>query len=436
MELTNISENQKLIMNVDLKDNFPGVNEDNSCIIIGIEKEKIYYIKITSYILTNKYNNILVDNNKKDQNYNISDDNNEVKNSLYSCKNGICTEIKLPSDGFYLKSNNQKSNELILCENNNCIFMNTEINEGFYISGNKSKPLIQCILNENLEQEEESNILCFDRDYKQGWYLNADPNTNFEKPMIFCDIEKGCQVTSVEYPGWYINNGINSIYNTPKLSNSDVYPIIKCSTKYSCEIYPYQLGNECQKNGEIINPDGSNNSFKFCKSKQEMISIEKLNNEEYILINIENRNDIPGSTSGNNIIRVSKTEAVVLIDDEKLDNKRNYYIDEEMYSCTNKCEKVVQKGILLYDELTKNIFESNNCNNNSCQWKKYDKEGYVFIDDNDQLITNTENKSVAKLYKCKINNKNMICFNMKNENTGKFPNGYYYNNEILDSEQK
>eukprot|EP00833_Pecoramyces_ruminatium_P015041 jgi/Orpsp1_1/1189073/evm.model.d7180000069263.1 len=270
-------------MNVDLKDNFPGVNEDNSCIIIGIEKEKIYYIKITSYILTNKYNNILVDNNKKDQNYNISDDNNEVKNSLYSCKNGICTEIKLPSDGFYLKSNDQKSNELILCENNNCIFMNTEINEGFYISGNKSKPLIQCILNENLEQEEESNILCFDRDYKQGWYLNADPNTNFEKPMIFCDIEKGCQVSSVEYPGWYINNGINSIYNTPKLSNSDVYPIIKCSTKYSCEIYQYQLGNECQKNGEIINPDGSNNSFKFCKSKQEMISIEKLNNEEYIL---------------------------------------------------------------------------------------------------------------------------------------------------------
>eukprot|EP00833_Pecoramyces_ruminatium_P016870 jgi/Orpsp1_1/1190902/evm.model.d7180000082015.1 len=29
-----------------------------------------------------------------------------------------------------------------------------------------------------------------------------------------------------------------------------------------------------------------------------------------------------------------------------------------------------------------------------------------------------------------------MCFNMKNENTGKFPNGYYYNNEILDSEQK
>eukprot|EP00833_Pecoramyces_ruminatium_P005725 jgi/Orpsp1_1/1179757/evm.model.c7180000070664.1 len=256
MELTNISENQKLIMNVDLKDNFPGVNEDNSCIIIGIEKEKIYYIKITSYILTNKYNNILVDNNKKDQNYNTSDDNNEVKNSLYSCKNGICTEIKLPSDGFYLKSNDQKSNELILCENNNCIFMNigdgiTELpvrnmfneEEGYY--WNKADKEGNGII---LQIFKESNDIEF------GESLNNSTLTKFKFLINKClntknnvcittqkkqIIQKGssCVVLEGTNNGLYfatgnISNTSNDI-NCMKYENSTLYEYISNSIQFA-----------------------------------------------------------------------------------------------------------------------------------------------------------------------------------------------------------
>jgi len=97
------------------------------------------------------------------------------------------------------------------------------------------------------------------------------------------------------------------------------------------------------------------------------------------------------------------------------------------------CKVIIIENVIIYDEMSKKLFISSNCNASTCHWTYYNKEGYVFIDSNDSLVTNLENQSVEQLYKCKKNNDNsIICYDMRNEKTGKIPDGYYYNNNDIE----
>ena len=217
---------------------------------------------------------------------------------------------------------------------------------------------------------------------------------------------------------------------------TQLYPLIQCSSRTSCKLYKEKIENKCQKNGDIIYSSNTNNKiFKVCKSETETINFNKLDDTKYQIINIKDTNDIPGAMEGYNIIRITKTEAVALLSNENSTEKKNYYINGAMYSCDNNCKVIIKENIIIFEELTKNLLMSYNCKSTSCEWKIYNKEGYVFIDNNDQLITDEENKNVDKLYKCKEKNgtNNIICYNMKSEKDGKIPSGYYYNNEIRDS---
>ena len=111
-------------------------------------------------------------------------------------------------------------------------------------------------------EDENLSVQCFYKDYKEGWYLNADENSNLEQPIIYCSAEKGCQVQSVEYPGWYINNEIYKIYNYGEWSNATVYPLIQCLSPNSCSFYKNEIGNKCGKNGNVIYT-GDENEFSF-----------------------------------------------------------------------------------------------------------------------------------------------------------------------------
>jgi len=425
IDINSIDHEFKLIMKVEFTDNFPGVKKNNTNILVNLNHEKVHYLNLYSYLISHNNNTIIEDS--------------MTKGKLCKCNNGECDSIELPKDGFYIHSKDKDlSNELIYCKEDSCI-LNEKVNEGFYVSGDDMKPLIQCVLpgkliNGIFYNEKESSIVCFNRDYKEGWYLNADENTNLEQPMILCRMEKGCRVTSIEYPGWYINNEIDEIYNYGELSNTTIYPLIKCISSTSCELYKKSLGNKCSKNGDIIYSDKRNNIFKLCKNRIESININDINGEDYEIINIDNSNVIPGASSGDTVIRITNFDITTLKDDDNTIEKKYYFKDKVMYSCTTSCKKFITENKIIYEELNKILFMSSHCNDNSCQWNYYNKEGYVFIDDKDQLITDVENKSIDKLYRCRKNSSdNLICYNMKNKETGKIPSGFYFSNEIVDS---
>ena len=431
IDINSVDPEQKLILNIDIKDEFPGVKKDNENILVSLNNEKIEYLsETTSYFATFNNNTIIED---------------DSKGNLQKCNYGICNRIELPENGFYIKINDKGlSNELIDCKESIC-FVYRKVNEGFYKSGNLNKPIIQCILPGKFENgvfKTESEIVCYERDYREGWYLNADENTNFENPMILCSTENGCQITNVEYPGWYVNNAIDDIYSYETLSDATIYPIIQCSSITGCGLYKEPLGNECRKSGDVIYSDNYGKIFKVCKSESQPISFNNLSDTEYHLISIRNKNDIPGASVGENIIRITKTEAVVLINKKNGSViEKNYYRDGAMYSCGESCKKWVEDNVILFEEITQNLLISTNCktkNGITCEWNIFNKEGYVFIDSKNQLITDTENQTVNKLYKCKYKNSksDLICYNMKNENTGLFPTGFYYNNEIKNSKHE
>jgi len=427
LDIFSINHEQKLIMNVDYVDSFPGVKDNNTNIIVSLDDEKVNYMNMTSYLITYNNNNTVIEDNTNE-------------GILHQCNSGICHTVELPNDGFYIYSYDENlSSQLIYCENDSCGIIKN-INEGFYVSGDDSKPIIQYIypgklINEIFYNDEEISVLCYDRDYKEGWYLNADENKNLIQPMIKCSKEKGCQETSVEYPGWYINNGFDAIYDYGNLSNSIVYPLIKCTSITSCTYYKDSIGYKCTKNGDIIySSDKNNNSFSLCKNNDETVKFNTINDINYQIINIIHDNDIPGVTEGDNIIRITKYEVVSLVNSENTVDRKYYYKNGNIYSCTINCNKIVNENVIVYDELTKKLLMSSRCKDEICEWKQYDREGYVFIDNDNHLITDTENKSIDKLYRCKNNySNNLICYSMKDNETGKFPTGYYYNNEILDS---
>ena len=411
IDISNINHKQNSIMNVEFIDDFPGLKKNNTNILVNLDNEKILYTNLTTYLITYNNNNTIIEDDI-------------TKGKLHECNSGICNSIDFPNDGFY----KYYDNGLIYCKDYLCI-INKNVNEGFYLSGNDSKPLIQCIL-----PNKESSIFCTEKDYIEGWYLNADYNNNKSKPMILCNMEKGCQEKSVEYPGWYLNNAINKIYDYGELTNSKIYPIIQCTSKTSCEIYKEDIENACKKNGDIIySGDKNKNIFKICKNNIKTIDFNTLNEVEYQIINIKNYNDIPGTVPGDCIVRITNFEITALSNYENTE-KKYYFRESNLYLCSIYCEKVIKEKIIIFEEITKNLISSSYCNNNYCEWQFYSKEGYVFIDKDDHLITN-ENQIVDKLFKCKKNNNNnLICYDMKNKDTGIIPNGFYYNNEIRDSD--
>jgi len=428
IDINSVDPEQKLILNVDIKEEFPGVKENNKNIIVNFNNERIEYSSETTTCLLTYNNDTVIED--------VSTSNLQKRNL------GICSRIKLPEDGFYIKINdNELHDELIKCKENMCI-INKNFKEGFYKSGNRNKPIIQCILPGKLEEvfKTESGVLCYKRDYREGWYLNADESTNIENPMILRSMENGCQITKVEYPGWYVNNAMDDIYSYGNLSDVTIYPIIQCTSITRCSLYKEPLGNECKNNGDVTYFGNNSKIFKVCKSETLLVNFNKLDDTEYHLINIRNQNDIPGASIGDNIIGITKTETVVLITKKNGSViKKNYYQNRAMYSCGENCIKWIEDKMILFEELTQNLLISNNCKeldgDTICEWNIFNKEGYVFIDSKNHLITDKDNQTVDKLYKCKYKNgkTDLKCYNMKNESTGLFPTGYFCNNEIRNS---
>ena len=414
------SDTQKMVMEVSLASEFPGLKNNKTTILVGMDNESIYNIKLDSFV-------VAYDNGKLYT--------NEGDGILYSCVSGVCTPKYIAEDGWYIK-NDEKNQpvELIYCYSNRCV-VKTNVKQGFYKSANKSKPIIQCILPGKLIDgsfipDEDSTSICFEKDYKEGWYLNADDNTNTFKPLINCNKETGCSESSAALSGWYMNNAyLNNIYSYGSYSNATIYPLIECTSSTSCEYYEDNIGKSCTKSGEVIMP--SANTFKLCKTATTNIDFNKSSSTNYQILTINSSVDFPGSSSGDIIVKVTKNEAVQVIND----SDSYYYKDSNLYNCINTCTKVTEEGITVYEKLTQNLMTSSNCKDSTCNWSANTKEGNMFIDDKNKLVVSTTQEP-NKLYRCKKDGRYIICYDMKiiNDNVS-YPIGYYYNNDIKNEKQ-
>ncbi|KAL6632781.1 scaffoldin [Neocallimastix sp. 'constans'] len=409
---------QKIIVNVSNMNEFPGLTANDSNIVVKLDKESVRNMKTNSYVVT--YNNSTLISKV------------DVSGTLYKCISGICEKNIIPNDGWYIKSNdNDIPNELIKCSNKLC-HIRTEIAEGFYESANISKPIIQCVLpgkeiDGSFVQDENSSILCYEKDYIEGWYMNADVSTSNEYPLINCSKELGCNISIANSNGWYSNNAYNNIYSYATVSNATVYPYIQCVTSTSCEIYKEEFNSKCEKGGQVI---VNNKNYKICKDGSNSIDFSA-SNGSYQVLSVTSGTDFPGASTGFIVVKISKTEAVQLVSDED----KYYYKDSTVYKCSSTvCEKVITEGITILEELTRSLMTSGSCTEENCNWAVNNKEGNFFTDSSNKLVISLE-QIPNSLFRCKKNDINkLICYDMK-EGHDSYPEGYYYNNEIKNNKK-
>eukprot|EP00833_Pecoramyces_ruminatium_P016047 jgi/Orpsp1_1/1190079/evm.model.d7180000076473.1 len=407
-------------MNVSNMNEFPGLNSNNNNIVVSVNNESVRNMKVDSYVVSYT-NNTLVSKS-------------DINGILYKCTAGNCEKNIIPDDGWYIKSDDKGfPSELIKCSNRNC-FISTSVSEGFYVSANINKPVIQCILpGKEIEgtfvQDENNGISCYEKDYVEGWYINADISTNSDYPLIKCNKELGCSISSAVYNGWYANNGFNSNYSYGAASNATVYPYIQCISSNSCYIYKDKINTKCEKGGQIIL---STNNYKICKDNANSNPIDfSKATENYQILTVTSSSDFPGASTGFIIVKITKTEAVQLTSEDE----RYYYKDSAIYKCsTASCEKIIGDGITVLEVLTKSLMTSGSCSAESCNWSVNNKEGNFFIDSSNKLVTSLE-QTPQKLYRCKKNDSNkLVCYDMK-ENRSDYPEGYFYNNEIKNAKK-
>jgi len=129
IDINSIDPEQKLILNVSTKNEFPGVKENNDNILVLLNNEKIEYLTSTTTYPVTFNNNTVIEN--------------DSTGNLQKCNSGVCSRIELLEDGFYIKINDKGlANEFIKYEENICS-VNKKVKKGFYKSGSRNKPIIQ-----------------------------------------------------------------------------------------------------------------------------------------------------------------------------------------------------------------------------------------------------------------------------------------------------
>jgi len=429
VDIDNVSKDYLVMMNVSYYNEFPSVKVNNTNIITNINPYNITLTKMESYVVVDSSN----------QNVIVRSSNEETSGSglLYKCvSTGSCTKVELPNDNWYLKhGSNTVANELIKCVNGVC-YINYIAEKGFYISNNIQMPLIQCIqpgveLDGEIEIVEGVNDkrVCIERKYNEGWYLNADKGSagsSDSTAMIKCDAEFGCVETKITENGWYINSGYN--FDNDKLSNSTIYPVIKCTSGNDCELYKTEIKKSCAKGGDLINVSGS--TYKLCKNEKDSVDFTKVNGEVYQILTVSNYDDFPEATNGNVLVKVTKDRIVQV-------KGNGYYLkDKIMYLCSEGICEIINdsdsNGITVLENLTNTLYTSS-CSNNSCSWTLYNAQGYVFISDKDgkEIIFNYKDyiedenplNNIKKVYYCRKNESNTLSCNEIDESG----NGYMYN---------
>lgn len=381
---------EEVMMNVSKSNEFPGVKADNTNIMVKLNKSEITLIK--------KQSNVVVDEGNGNRILSVKA-NGEAsdKGALYTCESsGSCSKIQYTKDNWYLYNDDTTTaNQLIYCYKRECSIHNPV--EGFYISSNVDMPIIQCIqpgtLNENNEVVNEAGlkdkIICKERKFVEGWYVNAEGSG-----LIECTAENGCIRRSDILNGWYVNAGAS--YGYDKLTNIPIYPIIKCTlvSEVECGLYKEgEIGSSCTKGGEVIISGGN---YKLCKNENAKDVVD-FNKGGIEIIEVAGGDDFPSASSGKNIVKVSKDQANPV-------KKEGYYLkDKVMYKCDKAvCEVISDNGsneMVVLEELSKTLYVGA-CADDSCSWTQYKDEGYYFINDGDKDVLFTyenNNNSIANI---------------------------------------
>eukprot|EP00833_Pecoramyces_ruminatium_P017528 jgi/Orpsp1_1/1191560/evm.model.d7180000087004.1 len=242
---------------------------------------------------------------------------------LYQCVSGECTYNEIPNDNYYLKTDNEgKYVELTYCENRECKSINSGktytinseskvgLTEGFRLGNSRQYPLIQCVAYEKKNEEDENNPysitsipVCKEREFKEGWFLNADSEEN-EVGLIRCTKEFGCEKYEGFEEGWYINGAVNFNIKKEKLTENDVLPLIKCESN-SCALHTEALPTSCSKAGEVISSSG----YKLCIDKKNSVA---LTSSSINVINSEVA--LPGAAIGYVVVKVGDNRAIIAED--------------------------------------------------------------------------------------------------------------------------
>ncbi|ORX43067.1 scaffoldin, partial [Piromyces finnis] len=412
-EQVDLVGNYKVIVNISGKEKFPSIEMNNTEILLEINnKNSVTIEKFEGYKIINEQDKKLI----------IDDDKEGL---LYKCEStGECNRVLLPNQNYYLKNNATGfAEELIYCTGeygSKCEIKNPE--EGFYVGSDVNKPIIQCIqpgYEVDGSTTTTGNIVCKERQFKEGWFMNAGSDKN-EYPLIYCNYERGCVTIKDLNDGWYINTGRESIFGYDGLNNSTIPSIIKCEGNSCDYVKSKDLKSACEENGgEIIISKGS---IKLCKNNKESIDVSKASNTNIIMIS-ENEK-FPGQ-SGSDIIAVeiNKFSAV----QKKYAEETFLYINKEMYRCDDTCEIIKgndeTNGMKVLDQFTRNIYTSSLCDENSCSWVINKDEGLIFLDGNYKLVEGIGEgfNDISHLFKCKKFEKNPTCYELD------FNEGYYIN---------
>jgi len=410
---------------------FPSIKNNDAEVVLSVSSDSVVMTKWNGYKVINENDLTLIEEENK---YGL----------LYKCddKTG-CSRILIPNDNWYLKKNETGfAKQLINCKGgygSKCQ-VTLEPKEGFYVSANPSSPIIQCI-QQGYEADGvfniEGDIICYDRPYRDGWFINADA----ENTLIYCNKEDGCTEKKPN-DGWYINSGKESVYGNEGLNNSTtVYPIIKCSSE-ECNYYNEEIGKTCTKGGDIIIV---NNNYRLCKNEKEYAEISKATSMNSFIVNVGNYDDFPGSTANLILVDVNKYGAVWKTFDGSSNSDKFYYKDKVMYKCNSSEEKNVctiyngedKDGVKVLEEVTKNIYTAS-CTTTSCSWNTYTKEEIIFLDDKYKLVKGIgeDYSEIKYVYKCKKVDSKLSCNELFYYNTDgdiNYYNGYYYNPNHVDN---
>jgi len=433
VKLENVTE-YKAIMNVSYYNEFPGVRLNNTEIIVTVSKEFVTTLKLDSYMVVQSDNTII--------------DEEGVPGSLYKCTaaDGACVKDIIPNNNYYIKTDIYGNPiDLIQCKDElyspcSVFKSQSKVKEGFYVSASIEKPIIQCIQpGSEIEgamvfDEEKDFIQCVERDYKEGWFLNAAKEVEGQESnpsLIHCDSEEGCIERSNDN-GWYVNLGADKLYDISKYSNATVYPFISCNQS-GCQYYDSitnPITKDCAAGGGhlII----SNNQYKLCRDEKTSNSVDftNLSSNSYSIqvVYVANTNDFPDIAGETTILAEVRNNYI-----SNIKNDGYYYKDSKLYKCeiTGSCDIVVSGGYY-FEELNRQIIFGS-CKENSCTWTYYNKEGFIFLTEDNKLVTadTTSDLSIHVFYQCKKNDsKTNVCIKLTPTK------GYYYNLYAIDSTKK
>jgi len=432
IDIESLNNNNYIMLNVSNLDVFPGVNTNNTDIITCMNRDSVYKIDLNTHVLV-KENSLIVDIE------NNATNNEELLISpsklLYDCNSvsGCIRKQIITNNSWFIKKSLSYGDSLINCNNGECI-QKIEINEGFYINDNKKLPLIQCILpgyiNENNEFIKTNNITCQEKNYKNGWFLDGNKNTIERNKLINCSKENGCRELDIDN-GWYINEAyFDNSYAYGEISNQTIYPIIECRND-GCKYYEKKLNQKCSSSGEIIASSGFSKALKICIDDN--ISVDFSSDSNDFTYEIINKNEVFPETIYSNILTKIGTNEISSV---KTDGY--YYIIDSIYKCVqSECEKVVDSGITVYEELKQNIATYVCYSNDKCNWEFNKSEGLMFIDYDSKLVTDINNLNINEVYKCKKNNNDINCVKLPlnegiyiNNNIEYKENDEYYNDSV------